>query len=183
MGIAGNPSYGGYAIRQLMKLEEYTIEDVEETVGGVYDKFIDREVKRGSGGLGYVMSVILQESGALHIYRVSEEGVAQLMSEPPYLCIGSGTIWADWLMSEFGITVLNSIEALELASYVIGMTSQVDPNVGGNVQAVRVVSPSKQGIAVQVVGQTYAGMMETSIKKRKLLQSFCMPSAIRKSER
>lgn len=172
VGVAGNPSYGGYAVRQLLKLEEYSIEAVEETVGQVYEKFIDREVKRGSNGLGYVMSVILQEEKALRIYRISEEGVGEPVSEPPYLCMGSGTVWADWLMSEFGKTVLNSSEALELASYVIGMTSQVDPNVGGNVQAVKVVLPSKLGIAIPVAGESYSSMLDTSSKKRRLLQAF-----------
>lgn len=172
VGVAGNPSYGGYAVRQLLKLKVYTIDAVEETIGRVYEKFIDREVKRGSNGLGYVLSVILQEGKTLRIYRVSEEGAGEPVTNPPYLCIGSGTIWADWLMSEFGKTVLDSSEALELGSYVIGMTSQVDPNVGGSVQAIKVVLPSKRGFAVQVGGQNHSEMIEASLKKRRLLQAF-----------
>jgi len=172
VGYSGNPTYGGYAVRQLHKLEDFSIENIEERVGAVFDKFIDREVRRGSPGLGYTLAVILTEDEKLRIYKISEEGVAVRVSETPYLCIGSGTVWADWLMSEFGRFTLNSTEAVELATYVIGMTSQVDPNVGGEIQAVRVVNPSKNGLSIKLEGHKLEEVKKAAAEKRQMLQAF-----------
>jgi 20S proteasome alpha/beta subunit len=171
-GFEGDPAYASYTARQLRKLEEFTVDGIEKTVGDVYERFIDREVRKGNNTLGVSMALILQEEKNLRLYRVSEQGVAEQISKSPYLCIGSGMLWADWLMGEFGQFSLNSIEALELASYVIEMTSLVDPNVGGDIQAVRVLNVKKFARAVASSREDLDKAKEGAAEKRSLLRTF-----------
>jgi len=172
IGTAGDTTYGGYTVRRLSKLKKHTIGAVEETVGKVYEKFIDLEVRRGSKGLGYTLSVILQEEGRLRIYKVSEEGVSEPVDSQPYLCIGSGAALGDWIMSEFGGSALDPPEALELASYAIWTVGSVDPDVGGQVQAARVSPPGRNAAVHEITGEAYADMVEATIERRELLSAF-----------
>ena len=75
-------------------------------------------------------------------------------------------------MSEFGRVVLNPAEALELASYVIGMTKLADPNVGGDFQAIRVVKKGDVCLAIQILGEALARVNQGASDKRFLLQAF-----------
>ncbi len=178
---AGDPGYISEAARVVNATEEgLSIGSVEEAVQRIYNRFIER----GDGSeksLGYDLIVSIREepTESTDLYHVYENGRSEKIEKgwPGSVSIGSGSIWSEWLLNQFRDSFTNSDVGLQFAVYAIEAVKEVDPNVGGEIQAGRIWLRQKGWRATTPSVSRLKILSEQVKLRRELFNSFWVIAA------
>ena len=100
---------------------------------------------------------------------IDSDGVAD--EEDNYLCDGSGTPYAEYILQQRYKRDLTERESRELACYVVLQTSKIDPNVGGPVNLCIIKQKSLEQVNRQEIDEIVENMTETPIEQQTKIQT------------
>jgi hypothetical protein len=100
---------------------------------------------------------------------VESDAVAD--EEESYLCDGSGTPYAEYILHQHYKPNLTEQECKELACYVVVQTSKIDPNVGGPVNLCVIKENGLEHISRQKIDEIVENITEIPAEQQLKIQS------------
>ena len=100
---------------------------------------------------------------------VDSDAVAD--EEESYLCDGSGTPYAEYILRQHYKPNLTEQECKELACYVVVQTSKIDPNVGGPVNLCVIKESGLEHISRQKIDEIVENITEIPAEQQLKIQS------------
>jgi 20S proteasome alpha/beta subunit len=147
--------------------ENSTFDEIVQKCEDVMSNFYKRYSVRLKEELEAGWSIGLFSSDRMVI--VDSDAVAD--EEESYLCDGSGTPYAEYILCQHYKPNLTEEECKELACYVVLQTTKIDPNVGGPVNLCVIKESSLEHVSRQRIDEIMENITEIPAEQQLKIQS------------
>jgi 20S proteasome alpha/beta subunit len=140
------------------------VKTCEDVMWDFYKKFKERLEKSGEEE-GWNLQLFSLD----RMVDIQENGFSE--EESSYLCEGSGTPYAEYILRQRYKYNLTEDECKALVAYVVLQTSRIDPNVGGDINIATITKDGVNHLSRQNVDEIVENISETAEEYEFTVQS------------